>query len=248
MIEPIILLTFMVGLISGLLGGITGAGGGLIVAPYLILIGLPPSSAVATPKLAGVGVGIGSLLKFRNTSYIDMYWVKRLLPITLVAALLGSLLLLRMPEWLIKIISLGFSIEIAIQLLIDRKTGLVNRKTSKNHQKIGYILYSVVETLRGAIGSGIGTLNLAIMMSLFGMEAVSANAVKRFVTFPSFVVSLAVIIPNGLISWGHGLALLLGTAIGGYVGAHIAIEKGSLFVKRAFLVVVVILAITALIM
>jgi len=61
MFEPILLLTFVVGLVSGLLSGVTGAGGGLIVAPYLMLIGLPPASAVATPKLAGVGVGIGSL-------------------------------------------------------------------------------------------------------------------------------------------------------------------------------------------
>lgn len=248
MIDLVIILTFVVGLFSGLLGGVTGAGGGLIVAPYLILIGLPPSSAVATPKLAGVGVGIGSLLKFRKTKLINWYWVKRLLPITIVAAFAGSMLLLRMPEWLIKVISLGFSLEIAIQLLLDRKSGLENRKTSKTKRKIGYFLYSVVETLRGAIGSGIGTLNMAIMMSFFGMEAVSANAIKRFVTLPSFVASLSVIIPNGLINWNHGTALLLGTAIGGYFGAHVAIKKGNEFVKKAFLITVVILAITALIM
>jgi|GEM_PF-5624753 len=102
--------------------------------------------------------------------------------------------------------------------------------------------------IRGAIGSGIGTLNLAIMMNLFGMEAVSANAIKRFVTFPSFAISLAIIIPHGLINWSHGLSLLIGTAVGGYAGAHLAIRKGNLFVKRTFLIVVIILAITALIM
>jgi len=136
-------LTFVIGLTSGVLGGITGAGGGLIVAPYLIFIGLPPSSAVATPKLAGVGVGMGSLLRFAKTKHIDRYWVKRLLPLTVIASFVGALLLLEMPEWLIKFLSLGFSIEIAIQLLIDRKAGLVKRPSSKTRRMIGYTLYTL---------------------------------------------------------------------------------------------------------
>jgi len=170
------------------------------------------------------------------------------MPLTIVFAFAGSFLLLAMPDWLIKIISLGISVEIAVQLLLDRKSGLVSRRTSKAKRNIGYVIYSFIEMIRGAVGSGIGTLNMVVMMNFFGLEAVSANAIKRMVTFPSFAVSLLVIIPSGLIDWPQGLSLLIGTAIGGYAGANLAIKKGNLFVKRSFLVMVIILAITALLM
>jgi uncharacterized membrane protein YfcA len=45
---------------------------------------------------------------------------------------------------------------------------------------------------------------------------------------------------SGLIAYGAGIALLLGMVIGGYLGAHIAIKKGDLFVKLAFSVIVAI--------
>lgn len=246
MFEAISLLTFGVGILSGFIGGITGAGGGLIAAPYMMLIGISPNIAVSTTKLAGIGVGAGSLSKFLRSNIIDWTWVRRLLPITVLAAVTGSFLLLQMPQWLIKLLSVVFSIEIALQLLFDRKAGLTTRQTSPLQTKIGYVLFYFIDTLRSAIGSGIGTLNVAVMMSLFGLEAVPANAIKRFITFPALVINLIILIPNGLINWQHGIALLAGTALGGYAGAHIAIARGNLFVKRAFLVTVIILAISAL--
>ncbi len=247
MFETVLFLTFTVGLISGLLGGITGAGGGLIAAPYMILIGIPPNIAVSTTKLAGIGVGVGSLGKFLGSKIIDWAWVRRLLPISILAAVTGSFLLLQMPQWLIKLLSIGFSIEIALQLLFDRNAGLTTRTTSALQKNIGYILFFIIDTLRAAIGSGIGTLNLIVMMSLFGLEAVPANAIKRFITFPALVINLIILIPNGLIDWHHGIAMLIGTSIGGYAGAHIAIARGNVFVKRVFLITVIILAISALV-
>ena len=57
---------------------------------------------------------------------------------------------------------------------------------------------------------------------------------------------MSIYVHNDLIVWDQGIALLLGTIIGGYVGALLAIQKGNLFVKRLFLLVVVLMVVSLL--
>ena len=90
MIEPLVIVTFFVALTVSVLSGMAGAGGALVFAPYLLLIGLPPTHALATQKLIGIGVGVGSISKFYSKGKIDWKWVIRLLPIGVIAAVVGS--------------------------------------------------------------------------------------------------------------------------------------------------------------
>jgi len=51
-----------VGLVAGLLSGLLGIGGGLIFAPLLLLLGLPPHGALATSTVAIVPTTVGGTL------------------------------------------------------------------------------------------------------------------------------------------------------------------------------------------
>lgn len=51
-----------VGLLAGLLSGLLGIGGGLIFAPLLLLLGLPPHGALATSTVAIVPTTVGGTL------------------------------------------------------------------------------------------------------------------------------------------------------------------------------------------
>ena len=248
MFELIHLLTLLVGVFSGVIGGISGAGGGLIVSPYMILIGLPPSVAVSTPKLAGIGVGTGSLIRFFKSGSIDWYWAKRLLLVTVIFGTLGSYALIWLPESFIKIFALGLSVVIVLQFIGSKNIGLKRVEPTRNRRIAGYVVYSIVETIRGAIGSGIGTINMMVMMSNFGLPAINASATKRFVTYPALLTGLIILGVNGFIDWRHGLMLLLGTGVGGYFGAILAIDKGNLFVRRilVFVVMALVLSVIAL--
>jgi uncharacterized membrane protein YfcA len=50
--------------------------------------------------------------------------------------------------------------------------------------------------------------------------------------------SLAVFAGSGIVDYPSGLALMAGNAVGGYVGAHIAVRSGDRWVRRLFGVVV----------
>ena len=50
------------GLLTGLLSGVLGIGGGLVFSPLLLLVGLDPHHALATSTLAIVPTGLGGTL------------------------------------------------------------------------------------------------------------------------------------------------------------------------------------------
>ena len=78
-----------------------------------------------------------------------------------------------------------------------------------------------------------------ILMSCFGLRITEAAATQ---VIPFLVLTISTVVlfaANDLINYSVAIALLLGTFLGGYVGAHIAITKGDVWIRRLFAVVVV---------
>jgi uncharacterized membrane protein YfcA len=64
-VAVVFILTFGASIFSGMAGG----GGGFIILPLLIALGLSPQQAVATMKLGAFGIGTGSVAAFRKKSF-----------------------------------------------------------------------------------------------------------------------------------------------------------------------------------
>ena len=47
------------------------------------------------------------------------------------------------------------------------------------------------------------------------------------------------LVGRGIVDWGFGFVLLAGTAVGGWIGAHLAVTRGDRWVRRVFAGVVV---------
>jgi hypothetical protein len=77
-------------------------------------------------------------------------------------------------------------------------------------------------------------------MFCFGLTVIESKATK---TIPWLILSISSIIifaTNGIINYKIGSVMLIGMAIGGYTGTHIAIKKGEIWVKRLFLIFVIV--------
>lgn len=240
------ILTFIVGILGSVVSALAGAGGGLVTSPYFILLGLPPQTAIATAKFGGIGMAFGTIGKFRKTKHIRWEFVWVFLPISLIAGFLGARLLLAINNELIRQI-VAFAILLVVPVLLMGKTGIERVDTSKGKRGIGYGLLSIGQTIQAAFGSGLGVLTNIVYMHFFGMTAIEANATKRIpgpakelVVIPTFIIA-------GVVSYGHGFAIMAGSLVGGFLGAHIAVKRGNKFVKIALSVVVVILALKLLI-
>jgi hypothetical protein len=234
--------TFGIGIVASIVSGIAGGGGGMLVAPLFILLGWPAQVAIATAKVGGVGVTIGSLLKFRGTGYIQKKYVLPLAALAMIAGVIGSYLLLYISEEVAtKLVGLMMLAALPF-FFLKKDIGLVRASTTPLKVGVGYTLFFIVLVLQAAFSGGIGMLLPLIMASLFGLTMLESAATRRVAGLIGAATGISIFALNDVIAYDHGIALFFGTVIGGWIGTHIAIKKGNGFVKGALSVVLVLMS------
>ncbi len=228
MIELIIfgILQFFAAILSG------AAGGGFIIAPLLIIFGLSPATAIATAKMGGVGLGIGTSSKFYGKKLASQKTIIIFSLLGLVTAILGTLLLIELKDkqdFLQKAVGLVI-LFIGIPMIYLKNMGLQRQNRSRFVKIIGTLLIGITNVFHTLLSTGISIVQMTIFMSFFGMTALSASATRRAMQLTSALVSLAILIPADLINYRFGIVSLVSALGGGYVGAHIAVKKGNKFV------------------
>lgn len=240
------LITFCIGMAGSAISATCGAGAGLLTSPYFILLGLPPQTAIGTAKFGGIGLTIGSLGRFKKTEHIRWEFVASFMLVSILAGIAGAQLLLFLNGETVHYIVV-YAALLALPFLFLKKIGIEQFQPTKTQLGIGYVCKFFTESVQAAFGSGLGVLTSIVVMFFFGFTALEANATKRIpgllkelVTIPAFAIA-------GIIAYDHGFALMLGSLVGGYAGAHIAVKKGNVFVKIMLAIVVAITAIMILI-
>lgn len=234
--EWLVVLTFVITFLASIMSGMSGGGGGFIIIPYYLFIGLPPANALATAKLGGVGTSVGALTAFRGKGLVHKGLVYKLLAITLVCALIAV--------WLIPKIDPGiFQKAIGIALIVLTPTLFINKAAFQPGARsgrmlgLGFVAYTVFSFLQSVVGTGMGSILVLILMFLFGLSALEASATKRVAQFSQAIIIFVLLAFQGFVYWAHGIAGLAGSIIGSHIGTHIAIKKGAQFVKIVLAIV-----------
>lgn len=236
---PVELQVLVLGLASfvvGILSGISGGGAGLVMMPLSIAVGLPPQTAVATMKMAGLGSAFGGLSVFVKSGHVRTDIVKIMAPIAIVIGLATP--------FIFKSIDAGlFQNMLGIILLVMAPTLFIKKKNlhpSKHKQGLGYVLYSGILSLQALFGAGVGTLANFVLTLLFGTTKLEANATKRAVTAILAPLTFTGLLVTGFVSLPHGLALLIGSFTGTHIGSKIAVKKGEDFVTYAMVILAIV--------
>lgn len=236
-----LLFVLLIGLVTGFFDSVIGAGG-LISVPSLIFLGLPPQIAIATDRFGTLGQTFTALVKFWKAKKIVWKYVPILATIALIGSLIGANILLNTDPKILESV-VGFLILVLLPLIfLKRDIGIKRAKMSKTKKIIGLAMYSVIMTFGGFFGQGTGPMIFYALTFFLGFTMIEVLATGIIPWFVLSISSLAVFALNGIIDYKIGIVLLLGMAIGGYIGAHIALKKGDLWVKRLFVLFVIILA------
>ncbi|HVO86440.1 MAG TPA: sulfite exporter TauE/SafE family protein [Candidatus Binatia bacterium] len=231
-----IVAVFFLTLGASLFSGMAGGGGGFIMLPILIALGLSPQQAVATNKLSAFGIGFGSIAAFRKKSFANPRLLAFFVAIAAIISLFIPHIFRQLSGKSFQII-LGLIILALIPVVISEKSGLEQRATSLSKKTVGTILIIAVLFLQGLFSGGLGSLNNVLLISFFGLSALQANAMRRVVTLAlnTFIV-IALIATTHFIIYKFALTGMVGSFLGGYLGSRIAIQKGEQFAKYALAV------------
>lgn len=246
-IEQIIV--FLAAVIANTFSALAGGGAGLIQFPILIFLGLPFSIALATHKVATVALGIGATLRYLKEDLVEKKFALFMIALGIPAVLLGAFTIIHIPSQYAQLLLGLLTISLGCYSIFQQQLG--QQYQPINRTKKGYIigggLLFFIGFLNGSITSGTGLFCTILLVRWFGMDY------KRAVAHTLVIVGL---FWNGIggitlaliseVKWDWIAVLLLGSFIGGYAGAHLAILKGNKIIKRSYEIVTILIGLKLL--
>ena len=238
-----ILILFPVGFIAGTLNVIAG-GGSFLTLPVLIFLGLPPTVANGTNRVAILFQSVAAAWSFERHRLLSWRWaVTAAVPATFGAGLGTGAAIMIGDETFKKILAL---LMVAVTLWTLLSPALSRDPSSsppRSTPSLGFALgFFAVGIYGGFVQAGVGFLALAVT-SLAGLDLVRGNMVKVFCILLFTLLSLGIFAWQGMVHWPLGLTLAVGNSLGGIVGARLTVLKGHRWVRAVVTVTIFVFAI-----
>ena len=243
------LVLFLAGLAAGTVNSIAG-GGSLFTLPLLIFLGLPPTVANATNRIAVLSGGIGASETFRRSGLVPVAWLKLAAPPALIGAVLGTGAALIVPD-------LAFQRILSVVLVLAAGWLFWNpiRPPAEGRhfppagtaRWISRAAFFLVGVYGGFIQAGVGFIVLTIT-SANGLDLIQGNAVKAPLVFLFTLATVVLFTYSGMINWGMGLALAAGQILGATFGVRLQILKGQDWVRHVLTLIILACAFRLMVM
>jgi uncharacterized membrane protein YfcA len=237
-----VVVLFLVALVANTLSALAGGGSGLLQLPALLMLGLAFPAALATHKIASVALGVGATLRHLREGRIRWRFAVFILVCGLPGVLLGTQIILQIPgRWAERGLGL-LTLGLGIYSWCSPALGQLSERRHRDRYGllVGGAALFCIGILNGSLTSGTGLFVTIWLIRWFGLDYTRAV---------SYTLILVGLFWNGLgalmlsvqtpVRWGWLPPLLLGSVLGGYIGAHWALLKGNRLVKRAFEVLTV---------
>lgn len=241
------LILFIVSFLANTLSSMAGGGAGLLQLPSLIFLGLSFQLALCTHKIATVALGLGATIKHAQEKNTRLPFALLMLAAGLPGVIVGANIILAIPEKIAVTLLGVLTIGLGMYSYIKKQLG--QDYSPKHRTASGYIQGAlglfILGVFNGSLTSGTGLFVTIWLVLWFGFDY------KRAVAYTMILVGL---FWNGAgaltlalqtpVKWDWLPMLLLGSLLGGYVGAHLAIKHGNPLIKRVFELVTVLMGIS----
>ncbi|WP_246018757.1 TSUP family transporter [Saccharothrix australiensis] len=232
---------------AGAVDAVVG-GGGLIQVPALLLIGPggQPLYALATNKVASV-VGTGSaVVTYARQTTVD--WGSAL-PMAFAAfggAVGGAAFAGALQPSVLNAVVLVALVGVGLYTWRKPELGVAETPRFKRVAQIAMMVLGggLIGFYDGLAGPGTGAFLVFLLVGLLGFAFLRASATAKVVNVATNLGALLYFIPAGKVLWGLGLVLAACNLAGAVFGARLAVRRGSAFVRRVFLTVVVALVVS----
>lgn len=248
------LLLFGAGFVGGTINVLAG-GGSFITLPLLIFLGLPPTVANGTNRVAILAQNMGAVWNFDRHGVVKWSWLRRAAAPALVGAGLGTWAAVRIGDVsfqrILALLMAGFAIVILLdplrKMMLRPGTEGANGGTAAEARPplsgAGFsIAFFFVGLYGGFVQAGVGFVILAVA-TLAGLNLVQGNALKVLVVLVYTPLALALFAIAGKVAWGFGAALAAGNFLGGLLGSNLTVLKGHAWVKRFVVVMILVFAV-----
>jgi uncharacterized membrane protein YfcA len=233
--------------LAGAIDAVVG-GGGLINVPALLLVapGGEPLFALATNKIASVVGTSAALRTYARQTTIDWSSALPMASAAFAGAVGGAAFAGALAPGVLNGVVLVAMIGVGLYTWRKPELGVAETSRFTRFAQIGVMALggALIGFYDGLAGPGTGAFLVFLLVGVVGFAFLRASATAKVVNVATNLGALLYFIPAGKVLWGLGLVLAVCNLGGAVFGARLAVRRGSAFVRRVFLTVVVALVVS----
>lgn len=225
------------GFLAAFIDSVVG-GGGLISIPALLFTGLPPSTAIATNKLASSMGSLTSTISFIKSGKVNFRLVSKLFPLTVLGSFLGAYIVKHISSQVLQPLVLVLLIAVAIYTILKKDWGKDSKYEGMSWKR-GLIFAVIVFTIGfydGFFGAGTGSF-LLFSFLIIGFDFIQSAGNAKVLNFGSNIAALIMFLYLDIVNFSYGIPMGIAMILGAFVGSNFAIKKGVSYVRILFIVV-----------
>lgn len=262
-----LLLILCVSYIAGLLGSVTGLGGGVVIIPFFTLIlNIDLRYAIGTSLITAIATSSGSAIAYVKEGITNIRLGMFLEIATTAGAICGAAIAMYTPTNLIAII---FGVVLIISVLLSlRKHEVISGEPVSNkwadrfklnstypdqsgnlvkyavHRVPGgFIMMWIAGIISGLLGIGSGALKVVAMDTMMRLPFKVSTTTSNFMIGVTAAASAGVYFYRGYIDPTLSMPVVLGVLAGAYTGSNVLSKVSPQKLRIVFAVVVGLLAI-----
>jgi uncharacterized membrane protein YfcA len=263
------IIIFIGGIVAGLLGALTGLGGGIIIIPLLTLgLGYDMKYAIGAGLISVIGTSTGGALRYMKEGISNVKIGLFLVVATTFGAVCGAVLAQYINTGYLSLLfggillftaymqfknktdnfvpatTIGISAKLQLQGSIPQNTATSQMKYYQANKPIwGFIVMIFAGALSGLLGIGSGVLKVLAMDSIMKLPFKVSTTTSTYMIGLTAIASAALYLYQGYIVASIDVPVLLGVLLGATIGSKLISVINIGLLKKIFASIVVIIAI-----
>lgn len=252
--------------VAGLLGSLTGLGGGVVIIPMLTLIfGVDIRYAIGASLISVIATSSGSAAAYVKEGISNIRIGMFLEIATTIGAVVGAIVAVYTPTQFIAVlfgIILLISAGISLQKHRERIVSIHNNKITDwlrlngsyptesgkevNYTVIrvpgGFFMMMIAGIISGLLGIGSGALKVIAMDNIMRLPFKVSTTTSNFMIGVTAAASAGVYFSRGYIDPGLSMPVVLGVLLGAFVGSKVLVKAQTKSLRILFAIVITFLA------
>jgi uncharacterized membrane protein YfcA len=256
---------FVSSLAAGLLGSLTGLGGGVVIIPLLTLvfkvdihyaIGTSLISVIATSSGAAAAyvregitnIRLGMFLELATTAgAIAGAWLSTYLPTPVIAILFGIILIISAGLSFAKRadpVTTGIPGDLSSKLRLNNNMPTPNGPQPYFVKNVvgGFVMMNIAGVISGLLGIGSGALKVIAMDNVMRIPFKVSTTTSNFMIGVTAAASVGIYLKRGYIDPGLSMPVMLGVLGGAFIGSKLLSITKTESLKVIFALVILVLA------
>ena len=228
---------FLAGFIDSVVGG-----GGLVQLPALLisLPGVAVPTILGTHKLASLAGTTMAMGQYARRVPIPWHSMLPTAAAACFSALLGARLVTLLPSAVLRPVIFVLLILVATYTFLKKDFGELHapKLTRTVEIWLGILVGAALGFYDGFFGPGTGSFLIFSFIGLFGFSFLSASASAKVVNVATNLSAVLYFAASQHVLYRVAVPMAVCNVAGAFVGTHVAIRRGSSFVRVLFLLVV----------